>query len=87
MAKSRGGHFKKNKAKMFARNLEVYGQYTCEYCNRAPLYKNETGNTKMRPDLMTIDHIIPLKLNGSNGQFNMRVSCFECNNKKADRVI
>jgi 5-methylcytosine-specific restriction endonuclease McrA len=74
--------YRKNKQKVFLINLETYGQYTCESCNKSPLYRNKDGETKWRKDLLTADHIVPLGLGGSNELLNLRVLCGNCNNKR-----
>jgi 5-methylcytosine-specific restriction endonuclease McrA len=86
MATCRGATFKKNKKRIFQQNLETYGQYTCECCSKAPLYRNKTGEVKMRHDLLTADHVIPLASNGSNGISNLKVLCFDCNSNKGRNV-
>lgn len=86
MAKCRGKTYNKNKSRVFALNLETYGKYTCEYCKKSPLYQNRLGETKMRHDLLTADHITPMFLNGTNGVKNLVTCCFECNLKKANNV-
>lgn len=35
---------------------------------------------------MTIDHVIPKKLKGSDTWENMTCACVRCNNKKGDRT-
>lgn len=47
-------------------------KYRCAYCNV------RTGKAG------TVDHYLPRSLGGSNDRFNLRWSCFRCNNAKAD---
>lgn len=83
---SYGAQFQKNKKTVAERNLQTYGEYTCEVCKKAPLVKG-TGTfidhvyTKAGGRLMTIDHIVPLSKGGKNGLYNLQVCCISCNLK------
>jgi 5-methylcytosine-specific restriction endonuclease McrA len=81
-----GSQFQKNKKKVAELNLEKYGEYTCEICKRAPLFKG-TGDQDDRAKelagvLLTIDHLIPIGKGGKNGLYNLQVSCNKCNQEK-----
>lgn len=54
--------------------IDQYGR-ACFYCRRALLYWE-----------ITLDHYIPKAAGGSDELSNLRPSCFDCNNAKADRV-
>jgi 5-methylcytosine-specific restriction endonuclease McrA len=82
MAKRTSGNYRKNKEKALAANLESFGEYTCEYCFKAPLHKAQSGESTRRPDLATVDHVIALANNGSNSLSNLKVCCHDCNVKK-----
>jgi 5-methylcytosine-specific restriction enzyme A len=43
----------------------------CYYCGR-----------KVRPDELTMDHIVPLSRNGRSSKANLVPTCKECNTKK-----
>lgn len=45
----------------------------CFYCER-----------KIRPAELTLDHVVPKALGGSNRLDNLRLACRPCNQKKAD---
>jgi hypothetical protein len=51
----------------------VYGRddYTCQYCAK-----------KLSPDLLSIDHLIPVKLGGHNEITNYVTACRSCNSSK-----
>lgn len=84
---SRGGKtYRKNKELVFQANLEKYGEYTCEECFRSPLYKNKTGESKYRDDLLTADHIIEISRGGGNNYVNLRTMCAKCNNDRSNKV-
>lgn len=87
MATNRGGTYQRNKLKVIEQNMQKFGRYTCEYCSKAPLYRNANGQTTNRKNLLTVDHIIPIKHNGSNGVSNLKVCCFECNLKKGGELV
>jgi 5-methylcytosine-specific restriction endonuclease McrA len=74
------------KKQAFAINLETHGTYTCEYCKKAPLYKNGPLESHWRHDLLTVDHVIPLSLKDARGVSNLVVACGECNMKKGANV-
>lgn len=62
------------RAGVVARLFKKYGS-VCFYCE-IPLTVADA----------TIDHYIPRAAGGSNHITNLRPSCFDCNNDKADRV-
>jgi hypothetical protein len=51
---------------------QLYPNY-CFWCNRAFKYEN-----------LTIDHIKPLSLNGSNDIANLRLACLSCNQSRGN---
>lgn len=55
----------------------------CAYCGKR-VYRevNNTHNSKA-----TIDHIVPLSKGGTNAQYNLVLSCFECNNRKGSKEV
>jgi 5-methylcytosine-specific restriction endonuclease McrA len=53
------------------KNIIMRDGHRCQYCG--------TGK-----GAMTIDHVIPKKLNGSDSWENMVCACVKCNNKKGD---
>ena len=55
------------------KNIITRDGHRCQYCGT-------------KRGAMTIDHIIPKKLNGSDTWDNMTCACVRCNNKKGDRT-
>jgi len=55
------------------KNIITRDGHRCQYCG--------TGKGSM-----TIDHIVPRKLNGGDTWENMVCACIKCNNKKGDRT-
>ena len=55
------------------KNIHIRDSHTCQYC----------GTTK---GPMTVDHIIPRRLGGTDTWENMVCACAKCNNKKGDRT-
>lgn len=55
------------------KNIITRDAHRCQYCG--------TGKGSM-----TIDHIVPRKLNGGDTWENMVCACIKCNNKKGDRT-
>lgn len=55
------------------RNVIKRDGHRCQYC----------GSTK-RP--MTVDHVVPKKLGGSDSWENLVCACISCNNKKGNRT-
>jgi hypothetical protein len=49
--------------------------YTCQHCNKH-LQDNE----------VEFDHIIPISKGGSSDEYNIRLTCHDCNADKSDRV-
>lgn len=47
----------------------------CRYCDR-----------KLEFEESTLDHWIPLAMGGTNGLHNLRLSCLQCNSRKADML-
>lgn len=67
-------------------NLDKYdGVYTCECCSRAPLRCNQSGETRMHPEIATVDHILDLGKGGTNDISNLQVLCYKCNNDKSNK--
>lgn len=62
-------------AKKFRVQILEDADYTCFYCSQ-----------KCVPDLMEIDHYIPLNLGGSTEVENLRASCKPCNARKRNRM-
>lgn len=51
--------------------------YLCEYCHASEQWQYVT---------FTVDHIIPLKLGGSNSLENLALACFHCNRRKSNKI-
>lgn len=51
----------------------------CVYCGRIP----DGSTAGLEP---TLDHVIPKSLGGKSNEANLVLSCFECNQRKADRL-
>lgn len=49
--------------------------YTCQRCGR-----------HLQDDEVEFDHIIPIAKGGSSEEHNIRLTCFDCNRDKSDRV-
>jgi hypothetical protein len=47
--------------------------YRCQHCKK-----------KLRDDEVEFDHIIPVSKGGSSEEYNLRLTCFECNRDKSD---
>ena len=56
------------------KNIITRDGHRCQYC----------GTTR---GSMTIDHVIPRKMNGSDTWENMVCACIRCNNLKSDRTL
>lgn len=52
-------------------------RFLCEYCHTAEQWQYVP---------FTVDHVIPLKLGGTNDLENLALACFHCNRRKSDRV-
>lgn len=57
------------------RNLFKRDRFTCQYCGTQP-----------RPDVLTIDHVIPRAQGGQSTWDNCVLACVNCNHSKADRT-
>ncbi|MBZ0167968.1 HNH endonuclease [Candidatus Methylomirabilis lanthanidiphila] len=49
--------------------------YTCQHCGK-----------HLKDDEVEFDHIIPLSRGGSSDEHNIRLTCFDCNRDKSDRL-
>lgn len=49
--------------------------HTCQECGK-----------NLRDDELEFDHIIPLSKGGSSEEHNIRLTCFDCNRDKSDKV-
>ena len=49
--------------------------YTCQHCGK-----------HLRDDEVEFDHVIPLARGGSSEEHNIRLTCFDCNRDKSDKV-
>ena len=69
----------RSKASYIAKKIRIQvlesADYTCFYCSQ-----------KCVPDLMEIDHYVPLSLGGSTEVKNLRASCKPCNARKRNRM-
>lgn len=54
---------------------EVVATGQCAYCRRP-----------VPPDLLTVDHILPVALGGTRHRSNLAAACEECNADKSDRT-
>lgn len=86
---SYNGHYQKNKKTVQAFNLANYGEYTCEVCQKSPLYKGDGGHVDRMAQyngvLLTIDHIVPLAKGGTNRLTNLQVCCSACNSRMGSK--
>ncbi|MFM7578411.1 MAG: HNH endonuclease, partial [Microcystaceae cyanobacterium] len=51
--------------------------FLCEYCHTSEQWQYIN---------FTIDHVIPLKLGGSNSIDNLALACFHCNRHKSNKI-
>jgi hypothetical protein len=54
--------------------IYITNNYQCAYC----------GRTLFEIDVLTLDHLVPIELGGTNHASNLVVACRSCNSKKAD---
>lgn len=57
------------------RNLHRRDEETCQYCG-----------TRIAPERLTIDHVMPVSRGGKTEWENCVLACHRCNGKKADRT-
>jgi len=67
---------KKREIAFSRKNLLKRDRYTCMYCGKQP-----------GPSKLTIDHILPKAKGGRTSWLNCVLACFECNLKKADKML
>lgn len=70
---------KKKKIQVWERD-----NYMCYYCG-VKCKRGGAGGFQY-PNTATVDHVYPESKGGSKEISNLVTACFECNNKKADRV-
>jgi 5-methylcytosine-specific restriction endonuclease McrA len=57
----------------------------CHYCQTTMSFVPNIGR-QFRPDLATIDHIVPLSRGGAHDWINVVLACWGCNVSKKDRT-
>lgn len=65
-----------------ARKLGVYGELTSKDWNKVLEKYNHTCANCGSEDNLTIDHIVPLSMGGTNTSDNIQPLCKSCNSKK-----
>lgn len=58
-------------------DIHIQDNFCCVYC----------GETYTRTKKLTLDHVYPKSLGGSNKKNNLVTSCFECNFKKGNKLL
>jgi 5-methylcytosine-specific restriction endonuclease McrA len=51
--------------------------FTCRYCGRSAIYEDIT---------LEIDHVVPVKRDGSNDSHNLVTACVRCNRRKGSKI-
>lgn len=69
---------KRKKYNFDRERLWVSQNGVCHWCKKLCVKRGSGGNK----DEFTVDHIVPLKCNGTNHWMNLVGSCFECNRKR-----
>ncbi|MEB3179990.1 MAG: HNH endonuclease [Nostocaceae cyanobacterium] len=54
--------------------IQVYGSQ-CWWCRQS-----------LSEEMLTIDHLYPSSLGGSNSMENLRLACFKCNNSRGNSL-
>ena len=71
------------RCKYLGRQRKEHGMLNCSYCDKKDL-KIETKAIEL---LATIDHVLPVSKGGAMfDESNLKVACYECNQKKGDSV-
>lgn len=65
----------KIKIKYNKKNIYLRDNYTCQYCGK-----------KLSSPGLTIDHVIPKRLDGTSSWGNTTTCCFPCNMKKSGKT-
>lgn len=87
---------KRNIGRGFRKRAAYYGCYY-EPVNRARIYERDgyrcyicgcavVVSDKWRPDMATLDHIIPLSRGGAHVHSNVKTCCSACNSSKSDKI-
>lgn len=63
------------------KRLYIQQRGVCKWCGRGCIFGGDGGT----PEEFTVDHIIPLKVQGTNHYRNLVGSCFACNSKRNRR--
>ncbi|WP_174711375.1 HNH endonuclease [Nostoc sp. TCL240-02] len=66
--------YRKSRRDKLPRLIEKYG-CRCLWCG-----------CHLTPEIMTVDHYIPLSLGGSNKTDNLRLACYGCNQKRGNAM-
>lgn len=74
--------------KILREAFERDGRLVCAYCRREDLIPEmPSGRTRQPGNLATIDHVVPVSKGGAKfDRDNCVVSCYLCNQKKADKM-
>lgn len=72
----------------YLRDKELdYGSLWCVYCGKEELRIYGFQERKIYRDMATVDHVIPISKapHIAKDKKNLRVACWHCNNRKADK--
>lgn len=79
MGKYKHKHYKQSRSNHGVRKVLIRRDGTlCHYCEVSMTMPK--GEGEQTPDTMTIDHVVPLSLGGSEQVKNMVLACYSCNN-------
>lgn len=68
---------------VYEANIKKYGTLTCIVCGKAIKF----GEDRVRKNVDTLEHIIPLSRGGTHDFDNLGVSHLSCNSKKHDKTL
>lgn len=74
--------YQRNRILLIKEQIQKQDVNYCEYCGRAPLQKYNDG----KRNFLTIDHIIPKHLGGTDDLHNLTIACLDCNRRKGSKL-